>query len=741
MSSKKAAYFDWFPDAASRPSTLSELLRWRAVHQPDQLAYTFLLDGETQEVSLSYGELDRKARSIASLLQGMIASGDRALLLYPPGLDYIVAFFGCLYAGVVAVPTYPPDPSKLNRSLPRLQAIVADAQVSLALTTAEILSVSKMLLPQAQYLDKLTWLSTDDIANSTDGVMEERKIQSAMLAFLQYTSGSTGTPKGVMLTHANLMHNASLVYNAVEHAQTDKYVSWLPAFHDMGFMAGILQPLYAGIPACLMSPIAFLQKPLRWLQAISAYKATTSGGPNFAYDLCVRKMNDEQKATLDLGSWSVAFNGAEPIRSQTIERFATAFEPVGFRREAFYPCYGLAEATLIVSGGLKASQPVIKNIVEINQAAQSDKSNDPVVGCGRVLQDQKIVIVDPESLIERSENSVGEVWVSGPSVASGYWNRTEETVQAFCAQLADTGEGPFLRTGDLGILQHGELFIVGRIKDLIIIRGVNHYPHDIELTVERSDKALRPGCGAAFSIEVEGEERLVLVHEVDSHKQIDMDAIIDSIRRNVARRHDLHVYGVALIKAGTIPKTSSGKIQRHASRSGFLAQSLEELHRSIFDETSSDSIGVSVSREALLSASPEERQQMAVFYLRQQIAAALKLSAASIDLYRPLNALGLDSLQVIELRNQIEESLGVSLPVSRLLEGGNLSELAADLLNQLTLNGSLRPDSLPFTEAQEVREKPGRDIKRDLIDRIDSLSDEQVDLLLRQMLAAERVDG
>ena len=561
-------------------STLVELLRYRAFHQPDQLAYTFLLDGETETVRLSYGELDQQARAIAAKLQSLGVTGSRALLLYPPGLEFIAAFFGCLYAGVVAVPAYPP---RRNQNISRLQAIVSDAQAAVALTTTSELTNIERRFAQNRELAALRWLVTDKIASNLASDWQEPTVSRDTLAFLQYTSGSTGTPKGVMVSHGNLLHNSALIHKCFEHTPNSQGVIWLPLYHDMGLIGGVLQPLYGGFPVALMSPIDFLQKPFRWLQAISRYKSTTSGGPNFAYDLCVRKITSEQRSCLDLSSWEVAFTGAEPIRAQTLEQFAATFEPCGFRAEAFLPCYGMAETTLIVSGGLKTALPVVRQIhgaaLEGNQvvaSASQQEGTRPIVGCGQSLLEQKIVIVDPESLTPCSTDKVGEIWVSGPSVAHGYWNRPEETKQAFYAYLADTGEGRFLRTGDLGFLQNGELFITGRIKDVIIIRGQNHYPQDIELTVEKSHPALRPGCGAAFTVEVKGSERLVVVQEVERSYlgKLDVNEVVGNIRASVAAEHALQVYATVLVKTGSIPKTSSGKIQRHACRAGFLAGSL-----------------------------------------------------------------------------------------------------------------------------------------------------------------------
>ena len=564
--------------------TLYEILRWRAIHQPDQLAYAFLTDGETDATHLTYAALDRRAQAIAARIQDQGGSGERVLLLFPPGLEYIAAFFGCLYAGAVAVPAYPPHSVRLDGRFHRLWAVALDAQPVVALTTSSILSAVRTLTVQEPNFPYMRWLATDHNTEGTKLPWYEPAASGDALALLQYTSGSTATPKGVMLTHGNLLHNLAIIHACCEHtALRSRGMTWAPPYHDMGLIGGILQPLYGGFPITLMSPVAFLQQPIRWLRAISRTRATTSGGPNFAYDLCVRKIAPEQCASLDLTCWSVAFNSAEPIRHETLEQFAAAFAPCGFRAEAFYPCYGLAEATLLVAGGPKQALPVIRTFaaatLEHNHVAAAPAAGEEsltLVGCGQALGSQQIAIVDPDTLIRCPSGHVGEIWVSGPSIASGYWNRPDETQNSFQAFLTDNSEGPFLRTGDLGFLQNGELFITGRLKDLIIIGGRNIYPEDIERTVQQSHSSLRPGGGGVFSVEVSGEERLVIVQEVErKFHRSPLDEVTRAIRRAVMEQHDVQVYRVLLLKPGRIPKTSSGKIQRHACRDGFLAGSLD----------------------------------------------------------------------------------------------------------------------------------------------------------------------
>ncbi|MBD2153043.1 fatty acyl-AMP ligase [Leptolyngbya sp. FACHB-16] len=562
--------------------TLVDLLRDRAQHQADRLAYTFLQDGETETGRLTYGELDRQARAIATYLQNLNASGSRAILIYSPGLEFITAFFGCLYAGVIAVPAYPP---RRNQNMSRLQAILSSSQSTIALTTTSIIASIEDRFAEEGELAQLQLVATDTINTSFAVNWQAPLISPNTLAFLQYTSGSTGTPKGVMVSHRNIMHNSNLIHQCFADTPDSLGVSWLPPYHDMGLIGGILQPLYVGAPTLLMPPLAFLQKPMRWLQIISEFGVTTSGGPNFAFDLCARKVKPEQLETLDLSSWRVAFTGAEPVRADTLEQFAETFAPCGFRKEAFHPCYGMAETTLIVSGKTGAAAPSIQRVdtqaLEKNQIrVGSDRSETrAIVGCGHSLSGLEVIIVDPENLTPCAANQVGEIWVAGDSVAQGYWNQAEQTEATFNAYNAGTEKGPFLRTGDLGFLLDGELFITGRIKDLMIIRGQNHYPQDIELTVEKSHPALSPASGAAFTVDVKGEERLVIVQEVERSylRKLNIKEVISCISHAITAEHGLQVYATVLVKLGSIPKTSSGKIQRHACRAQFLNGTLNVI--------------------------------------------------------------------------------------------------------------------------------------------------------------------
>jgi len=676
------------PHAGAR--TLTDLLDTRARQPSVAPAYTFLADGEREEETLTYAELARRAcRVAAAMTREPGAARARALLLFPPGLDFVVAFFGCLYAKVIAVPVYPPQRS---RDLGRLGAIVSDAQPTFVISTAVTLEPIRRAFSQQGQAARLHFIASDTAAAGGDADAEGLAAEPGDLAFLQYTSGSTEAPKGVMLTHDNLLHNASLIHDALEHRPGDSYVSWLPTFHDMGFMAGVLQPLYADIPCVQMAPDAFLKRPIRWLQAIARYRATTSGGPNFAYELCVRKVSPPERAALDLSTWSVAFNGAEPVRAETLARFAAAFADSGFRACASYPCYGLAEATLMVTGSVKAA-PVATVSVDRTALGENRVVHRPdapdagvMAASGRNLGDQELSIVDPETLRECAADQIGEIWVRGRSVARGYWNRPEETAQTFGARIAGSDRGSFLRTGDLGFVKDGLLYVTSRLKDLIVIRGRNHHPQDIELTVERSHPALRPGCSAAFSMDEGGEERLVIVQEVaaTAADEVPVDEVVFAIRRSVSMLHELAPHAIALLRWGAILKTSSGKIQRRACKRAFLDGTLDVL-----------------ASWSAASSEPAARARGATAWLIAEVARRAGLDARSIDPREPLAVYGLDSLAAVELAHELDVRFGIDVTVGELFDSLTIAETSAAAPPAPVIARVERGARMPLSPAQE----------------------------------------
>lgn len=561
-----------YPQVVSPDLTWVDLLSKWAAQQPDQVAFQLWNDGAALSGRLTYADLDGRSRAMAAQLQQRSLQGERVLLLCPPGFDYVVAFCACLYAGAIAVPMYPPRP---NQSLERFQRIARDVQAALMLATS-----TQKLPPET--LSTLPCLRVDRVGAEAAIDWQVPTIAPEDIAFLQYTSGSTGTPKGVQISHRNLMHNVAAISRKFGLNHHSEGVCWLPPYHDMGLIGGMLTSLYQGALTTLMSPVDFLQRPLRWLQAISQTQTTISGGPNFAYDLCVDKIKPEQCQGLDLSRWSVAFTGAEPIRAATLERFATTFADYGFRPEAFYPCYGMAEATLMITGGDHTSAPKQLTVDDAALAAHRIQPADqgrPLVSCGQVIEKAHLVIVDPQTLTACQPNEVGEIWVTSPSVARGYWQQPELNQKTFHAYLADTGAGPFLRTGDLGCVQDGELFVTGRLKELIIIRGRNHYASDIEATVAASHAAFGSTWGAAFTVEQGSQTQLVVVQEVGRVwlRRLEPEPIIRTIRQRVTQVHGLRVETVVLVKPGSIPKTSSGKIQRDRCRSQFLAGHLDPI--------------------------------------------------------------------------------------------------------------------------------------------------------------------
>jgi thioester reductase-like protein len=677
--------------------TLLDLLRERAQKLPEKRGYRFLADGEGKELSLTYGELDRRARAIATSLRKIAAPGERAILLYPPGLDFVAAFYGALYAGVIAIPMYPPEPNRIAATLPRLRSIALDAGASLILTIKPVLGMARLFAEPAPEIAALLWIATDapEVDNADNAASYDPAgldITPSSLALLQYTSGSTAAPKGVMVSHENLLHNAAQLSRCFGVTSESRSVIWLPVHHNFGLVGGIVQPLYAAQDVIFMSPLHVVERPLRWLQAISRYQATASGAPNFAFDLCVAGTTPEERAALDLRSWTIAPLGGEPVRPDTLARFAAAFERSGFRPEAFRPSLGLAEATLTVSAGAAKAPPVVLSVddkaLQQNRLLVRPEGSSgarPLVGCGRAVSGVEILIVHPETLMPCPPDQLGEIWVSGPNVAQGYFRHPEETARTFRGFRLDTGQGPYLRTGDLGFLRDGELFVTGRVKDLIIIRGHNHYPQDIELTVERSHPALRPQASAAFTVEVEGEERLVVVAEVDARGEpIDVEVVSSEVRRAVAHKHEVQVYAVVLLEAGSIPKTASAKIQRHATRAAFLDKTLRVVGSQILAPADTNAPQLTLSREELLGAAPEERTPLLARFLHQHAARVLKMPAKDVDPSKPLDSLGLDSLMVVELKNLIAANLSAAVPYENFLEGASVNDLTKYVLDQLT---------------------------------------------------------
>ncbi|WDE09236.1 non-ribosomal peptide synthetase [Thalassomonas viridans] len=655
------------------------------------IAYIYIKD-DGEQLSLSYRALDHYARAIGQSLSRKVAKGERVILMYRPGLEFIKAFFGCLYAGVVAVPVYPPNARKEHWQ--RLANIEADARASLFLMDAANAQLAEKWLPELAEANKL--MCSCSLSGQPDPHWQPVNVAAHDIAFLQYTSGSTGQPKGVMVSHQNLIDNEAVIKTHFEHGPDTKVMGWLPQYHDMGLIGNILQPVYLGVTAVLMSPAAFLQNPYRWLKAVSEHKITTSGGPNFAYELCAERISDEQKQTLDLSSWKVAFNGAEQINPDTLERFYQAFKQCGFRKKAFYPCYGLAESTLFVAGSEVGGEPKTlaidsgqlkhNRILPLDETSRGTAAH--IAACGRFANGQGL-IVNPQTHEVCAGDEVGEVWLSSRSVALGYWDNPQQTQQTFRARLSG-GSEEYLRTGDLGFVHQDELYITGRIKDLIILRGRNYYPQDIEQVVQQELPQLRTGHGACFAVEVDGEEQAVLIQEVErtALRSIDLEQTAARVRDLVRKHCDLSLYQILLTKPGRVLKTSSGKIRRRECKQLWLDNGIESLYCSSHQGDTHRMPDAGACEPLAIDVS--DKQQVSR-RLAQILAAQMQLSHTDIKGRESITSYGLDSLGAVQLQGKIADEFGVSLQVSDLLYGMTLEQCAVEIMQEQAGGGHVPP--------------------------------------------------
>lgn len=628
--------------------TILDCVNFWSSSRGSRSAFIFLDSNGGQIADVTFSQLKERSLVVAHELLKVVSPGQRAVLFFQPGLEFIYAFLGCLYAGVVAVPIPPPQG---KRQVLRLNSILKDADSAVILSTVAIrLNVAKME-QKDQHLSQRRWIEIEDfsVVNPVDLVMPDEH----QLAFLQYTSGSTSLPKGVMISHRHLMHNERAIAEAFEHNDESQVVGWLPFYHDMGLIGNILHPIFMGITSVLMAPTTFLQNPYLWLKAISDYKSTTSGGPDFAYRLCVQRINSEMLQNLDLSTWKVAFNGSEVVHKDTLEIFAKQFLPCGFAAEAFYPCYGLAESTLFATG-IKAGKPY--RIVNRQECGKKL----PLVSCGYPRQGHVIKIVDP---VSKEEAETGEIWLSGPSIAEGYWNNPQNTQEIFKA-FTKNGIGPFMRTGDLGFIDQGELFIAGRVKNLIIIRGKNYYPDDIETALQKCHPALQDRLGAAFSITHENEEKLIVLFELDrtKMKQHSHDEIIKSMRRTLAEEFFLDVHAIVLMKSGGIPRTTSGKVQYYQCREKYLENTLS-IESSWRDQ---DRIKMNVSVDDSIGET-----------IRAYCASLLKVGLEDVRLEESLLSYGIDSLKAMRLMNWLKKEFGIQVSIEDFFGEICINDIAA----------------------------------------------------------------
>lgn len=702
---------DSVADQLLASSNFAELLQFRARIEPNRIAFRFLADGEMESESVTYGELDQRARAIAAHLRERGAAGQRVLLAYLPSLEFVAALFGCFYAGAAAVPTYPPRPHRRDH---RLLAIALDAKPALVLTDRSTLTsweLAQRRSTEGGHLEDswrgLAWHASDEVDQNLWESWQPAEIGPTTLAVLQYTSGSTATPKGVMVNHRNLLHNSRDLNSGWAHTRDSISVSWLPMFHDLGLVYGVLQPVYGGFVGVLMPPVTFVQRPLRWLEVISRYRATHSAAPNFAYELCCDRITDVDAEALDLQSWTMALNAAEPIRASTLSRFTEKFAIAGLRKSAITPGYGLAESTLKVTSATSDQRYVTCSLDKdellrgrVVESASSDQRAQALVSSGAPHNDTRLLIVDPLTRKRCRTDEIGEIWVSSPSVANGYWQRAEDTRETFQAYLSDTDDGPFLRTGDLGFMKDDNLFVTGRIKDMIIVRGLNHYPQDIEITAGRSHPSLRLGVGAAFSIDVHEREEVVIAYEVrrDHLKSLDTNEVVSAIRRAVVEEHELTLHAIALLKPGRLPKTSSGKLQRRACRARYLDGSLETI--GIWEE-GTDTPSDRLSNPKSLDADSIAR------WLQQWFEEQLGIPERELDVTAPLSGIGLDSLTAVRLAVELEQCVGFSIEPTIFWSHPTIAELSYVLSDSKERDGStttseLHPSDISRLESDSI---------------------------------------
>jgi acyl-CoA synthetase (AMP-forming)/AMP-acid ligase II len=684
--------------------TLVHLLQRRGASSPDRVLYTCLADGESESGTMTYEQLDEAARALAGVLLTHAAPGDRAVLLYPVGLEYLVGFFGCLYAGIIAVPAYPLRDE--SRSGARIRTMFTDCAPRLVLTCARLVSGIESALAEMQAPIKV--LATDEGVSAAGVMLDDGssravlpRIEPGTIAFLQYTSASTAEAKGVRVTHANLMANQEMIRHAMAHDEQSHFVSWLPPYHDMGLVGNLLQPLYLGASCVFMPPAAFVQKPLRWLAAISKYRARTSGAPNFAYAMCVRKTTPEQVAALDLSSWSIAYCGAETIDAAVVDRFCSHFAPAGFRREAFYPCYGLAEATLMATGSDPREAPrsidVDPDLLERGTLRECPAARGRrVVSCGVAPPDAGIAIVDPEDLTALADGCVGEIWVRGAHVADGYWNKADTSKGVFEAR-AEGLEGTFLRTGDLGVIVRGQLYVIGRIKEIIVHQGRNLSPTDVEAVVEASARGIVDAC-AAFAVPGEHTEGLAVVIEVPRHgfAADAVDRVAESIAWDLYRSFEVMPARLAFVKKGSIPRTSSGKKQRL-----LCARLLSRGALELVADWSADP-GRAVAGESGVAA------DAGIGWLANAISRFTGLSYERLQEGGGAASWGLDSLRAIEIVHEIERRTGVVLPVSRFYEPVSLQAIEREIdagraeTDRAAVSDAAADEAMPVTANQEA---------------------------------------
>jgi acyl-CoA synthetase (AMP-forming)/AMP-acid ligase II/acyl carrier protein len=647
----------------SKIKNLIDMTEFQANAQPEKIAFTILSDGENPAQQISFGELPWYAKRIAAVLQEHKLTGKCALLLYPTGIEYIIAFFACLYAGVIAIPAYPPDPMRLNQSLSRLKHIILDAKPSICLIPFEFRSFFESILKD-QHLPSMQCLSTDNLDINT--AWKYPAIKEETIAYLQYTSGSTHSPKGVMITHKNTLANLALGKQLNSFSKDSRIVGWVPLYHDLGLIAYVIGTIYNGCQCYLMSPLHFIQKPFRWVQAISRFCATHNAAPPFGYDLCVRKIDSQQRQTLDLSCWAVAGIGAQKVYKSVIDRFSTAYQDVGFNKNAFFPTYGMAESVLYISGGQSPEY--------FKQSVDKENTNlQMITCCGTTNSAHRIIIVDPSTKKRCEHGITGEIWIQGPSVATGYYLNNDQTKETFQANLCDTHEGPFLRTGDLGFIYQNKLFVSGRVKDLIIINGQNLYPDDIEFSLQGIDPILKPGGILAFSDTLNDTEKMGLACEIKLPIQKEQsDKILELIKDKLWVEFGIIPDTILLLKPGTLPKTSSGKLRRRRCKNDFLTGRLNIEHqweRHLKDQADSFS---SFETKDNFEQKVKTIQHQIMMLINEMIPDSIE----SFDMNTTIEDSGIDSISIGQLLSALELFFDIRIHISRITPDTTIEQLS-----------------------------------------------------------------
>ena len=667
---------DYNDPVVQQCATYIEVIQKRTLTIPDHVVFRFLSDGVNENESLTYRQIETRSKALGASMQKYGSKGDKVLLLFQPGLSYVASMYACFYSGFVAIPVYPP---RRNKGIDRIYTIIEDSGANICLVSQQVHSDIQRNFNDDDLLSQINWIVYEDVMDDNASEFQQTKILPDDIALLQYTSGSTGNPKGVLVTQLNLLYNSENIRLAMGLDRNTVGIHWLPLFHDMGLIGGLLQVAYLGAVNVGMPPTEFLKNPLNWLKAIDKYGGTNGGGPDFTYNYCLQKTTEEDRRGLDLSTLNVLYSGSEPIRKSTYKQFSEKFAISNFREEQFYSCYGMAETTLIVTGGYYKSAPKYLNVDpkalsnnKIEILDEKDESGISLVGCGHTWMETIVEIVDPITKKKLTDNVIGEIWVSGPTVAAGYWNKPEETERIFGATISDSGEGPFLRTGDLGFFNKRELYVTGRIKDLIIIRGVNYYPNDIEFSIQNIIPELRQNGGAAFPVTDKNIEKLVVVQELErtAMRNVDHNVIIDKIREVIASEHELDVHSVVLIKTGSIPITSSGKIQHRQTKYEYLQNDLNVVVSWTKEQGSNHEFKI---QDVIVPTEENIKEWVVQWIMRNQ-----NFKIEEIDPDKNLMTYGIDSLAAVTLETEISKQFGFQWHVSSFILNPTINNLAVE---------------------------------------------------------------